>query len=216
MVTRDLVKYGKPDPDLFLAASARLGAPIETAVVVGDSIWDMLAAARCRALGVGLLCGGYQPGALQAKGCLRMNSASGVRLPVVSASKAGPPGSAPERCVASGPATPLSAGGQAHSIRNMRAPILNWAQRKCSSEWQKKMTWNATDSQRKVSSEGDILVEVANSLGKIREVAQGSRDRTLLYFIDMAIFQACKSLCSVCRPSIANELKGSPQPPARA
>src|SRR5260370_37367312 len=58
VVTRDQVKYAKPDPDLFLAAAARLDAPIETAVVVGDSIWDMLAAARCRALGVGLLCGG--------------------------------------------------------------------------------------------------------------------------------------------------------------
>ena len=59
VVTRDQVKYAKPDPDLFLAAAARLGRPIETAFVVGDSIWDMLAAARCRALGVGLLCGGY-------------------------------------------------------------------------------------------------------------------------------------------------------------
>jgi HAD superfamily hydrolase (TIGR01509 family) len=65
VVTRDLVKYAKPDPDLFLAAAARLGAPIETAVVVGDSIWDMLAAARCRALGVGLLCGGYGAEELQ-------------------------------------------------------------------------------------------------------------------------------------------------------
>ena len=54
VVTRDQVKYAKPDPDLFLAAAERLGAPIETAVVVGDSIWDMLAAKRCRALGVGL------------------------------------------------------------------------------------------------------------------------------------------------------------------
>jgi HAD superfamily hydrolase (TIGR01509 family) len=59
VVTRDEVKHAKPDPDLFLAAAERLGAPIETAVVVGDSIWDMLAAARCRALGVGLLSGGY-------------------------------------------------------------------------------------------------------------------------------------------------------------
>ena len=53
VVTRDLVKHAKPDPDLFLAACERLGGPIETAIVVGDSIWDMLAAARCRALGVG-------------------------------------------------------------------------------------------------------------------------------------------------------------------
>ena len=65
VVTRDQVKYAKPDPDLFLAAAERLGAPIETAVVVGDSIWDMLAAARCRALGVGLLCGGYGASELQ-------------------------------------------------------------------------------------------------------------------------------------------------------
>ena len=59
VVTRDLVKYAKPDPDLFLAAAERLGAPIESAVVVGDAIWDMLAARRCRALGVGLMSGGY-------------------------------------------------------------------------------------------------------------------------------------------------------------
>ena len=65
VVTRDQVKYAKPDPDLFLAAAERLAAPIETAVVVGDSIWDMLAAARCRALGVGLLCGGYGAEELQ-------------------------------------------------------------------------------------------------------------------------------------------------------
>lgn len=65
VVTRDQVKYAKPDPDLFVAAAARLDAPIETAIVVGDSIWDMLAAARCRALGVGLLCGGYGAEELQ-------------------------------------------------------------------------------------------------------------------------------------------------------
>jgi len=57
-VTRDQVKYAKSDPDLFLASAERLGAPIETAVVVGDSIWDMLAAIRCRASGVGFLSGG--------------------------------------------------------------------------------------------------------------------------------------------------------------
>ena len=65
VVTRDQVKYAKPDPDLFVAAAKKLGAPIETAIVVGDSIWDMLAAARCRALGVGLLCGGYGEEELQ-------------------------------------------------------------------------------------------------------------------------------------------------------
>ena len=72
VVTRDQVKYAKPDPDLFLAAAARLSAPIETAVVVGDSIWDMLAAIRCRALGVGLLSGGYGLDELQESGAFRV------------------------------------------------------------------------------------------------------------------------------------------------
>jgi HAD superfamily hydrolase (TIGR01549 family) len=59
VVTRDQVRYAKPDPDLFLAAADALGHPIESACVVGDSIWDMLAARRAGALGVGLLSGGY-------------------------------------------------------------------------------------------------------------------------------------------------------------
>jgi HAD superfamily hydrolase (TIGR01549 family) len=72
VVTRDQVQYAKPDPDLFLAAAARLAAPIETAMVVGDSIWDMLAAQRCRALGVGLLSGGYGLDELQQSGAFRV------------------------------------------------------------------------------------------------------------------------------------------------
>lgn len=72
VVTRDQVRYAKPDPDLFLAAAARLGAPIETAVVVGDAIWDMLAAVRCRALGVGLLSGGYGAEELRQGGAIRV------------------------------------------------------------------------------------------------------------------------------------------------
>ena len=59
VITRDKVKYAKPDPDLFLAAAEALQVPIENACVVGDSIWDMLAARRAGALGVGLLSGGY-------------------------------------------------------------------------------------------------------------------------------------------------------------
>src|SRR5215467_11596855 len=72
VVTRDQVKHAKPNPDLFIAAAYRLGAPIETAVVVGDSIWDMLAARRCRALGVGLLSGGYGTAELQEAGAFRV------------------------------------------------------------------------------------------------------------------------------------------------
>jgi HAD superfamily hydrolase (TIGR01509 family) len=72
VVTRDQVKYAKPDPDLFLAAADRLGAKIEHSVVVGDAIWDMLAARRCRALGVGLLSGGYGQEELERAGAARV------------------------------------------------------------------------------------------------------------------------------------------------
>jgi HAD superfamily hydrolase (TIGR01549 family) len=72
IVTRDEVKYAKPDPDLFLAAAAKLQVPIETTVVVGDSIWDMLAARRARALGVGLLSGGYGQDELERAGAFRV------------------------------------------------------------------------------------------------------------------------------------------------
>jgi HAD superfamily hydrolase (TIGR01549 family) len=72
VVTRDQVKYAKPDPDLFIAAADRLGVAIETSIVVGDSIWDMLAATRCRALGVGLLSGGYGLDELRYSGAFRV------------------------------------------------------------------------------------------------------------------------------------------------
>ena len=72
IVTRDDVRHAKPDPDLFLAAADRIGAAIETAVVVGDSIWDILAAARCKALGVGLLSGGYGTDELRDAGAFRV------------------------------------------------------------------------------------------------------------------------------------------------
>jgi HAD superfamily hydrolase (TIGR01549 family) len=72
VITRDLVRYAKPDPDLFLAAAEKLGVSIETACVVGDSIWDMLAARRARALGIGLLSGGYGMEELERSGAYRV------------------------------------------------------------------------------------------------------------------------------------------------
>jgi HAD superfamily hydrolase (TIGR01549 family) len=72
IVTRDQVKYAKPDPDLFLAAAERLGVDIECASVVGDSVWDMLAARRARALGIGLLSGGYGLDELERSGAYRV------------------------------------------------------------------------------------------------------------------------------------------------
>ena len=72
VVTRDQVRYAKPDPDLFLAAAEQLNVPIERCVVVGDSIWDLLAAQRARALGVGLLSGGYGEQELEQAGAYRV------------------------------------------------------------------------------------------------------------------------------------------------
>jgi HAD superfamily hydrolase (TIGR01509 family) len=72
LVTRDQVPYAKPNPDLFLAAAELLGVPVEQAIVVGDSVWDMLAAQRARALGVGLLSGGYGREELQLAGAYRV------------------------------------------------------------------------------------------------------------------------------------------------
>jgi HAD superfamily hydrolase (TIGR01509 family) len=72
VITRDQVQYAKPDPDLFLAAAARLGVEISASVVVGDSVWDLLASRRARALGVGLLSGGYGLEELERAGAYRV------------------------------------------------------------------------------------------------------------------------------------------------
>jgi HAD superfamily hydrolase (TIGR01509 family) len=72
VVTRDQVPHAKPDPDLFVTAAARLGVEISDSVVVGDSVWDLLAARRARALGVGLLSGGYGQHELEQAGAYRV------------------------------------------------------------------------------------------------------------------------------------------------
>jgi HAD superfamily hydrolase (TIGR01509 family) len=72
IVTRDEVPYAKPNPDLFLRAADRLGVSVTNAVVVGDSVWDLLAAQRARALGIGLLSGGYGQAELQAAGAYQV------------------------------------------------------------------------------------------------------------------------------------------------
>lgn len=72
VITRDQVAHAKPDPDLFLAAAARLGANIEDSIVVGDSVWDLLAARRARALAVGVLSGGYGQEELERAGAYRV------------------------------------------------------------------------------------------------------------------------------------------------
>jgi HAD superfamily hydrolase (TIGR01509 family) len=72
MVTRDMVAHAKPDPDLFLAAAALLGVDPRHAFVVGDSVWDLLAARRAGALGIGVLSGGYGREELERVGAYRV------------------------------------------------------------------------------------------------------------------------------------------------
>jgi HAD superfamily hydrolase (TIGR01509 family) len=59
LITRNDVAHGKPFPDLFLTAAQKLGVDINDCIVVGDSVWDLLASRRAHALGVGILAGGY-------------------------------------------------------------------------------------------------------------------------------------------------------------
>jgi HAD superfamily hydrolase (TIGR01509 family) len=68
LVTGDEVKNAKPAPDIFLLAAERLGVSINDCIIVGDSPWDLLAGRRMKALGVGLLCGGYAKEELERAG----------------------------------------------------------------------------------------------------------------------------------------------------
>jgi HAD superfamily hydrolase (TIGR01509 family) len=72
MVTRDMVRHAKPDPDLFLAAAALIKVDPRQAWVVGDSVWDLLAARRAGALGIGLMSGGYGREELERAGAYRV------------------------------------------------------------------------------------------------------------------------------------------------
>ncbi len=72
IITRDQVKRAKPDPDLFLRAAEKLGIDATQAMVVGDSVWDMLAARRANFLGVGILAGGYGQQELEQSGAYRV------------------------------------------------------------------------------------------------------------------------------------------------
>jgi HAD superfamily hydrolase (TIGR01509 family) len=68
IVTSAQVKDAKPAPDLFLEAARRLQREARETVVVGDSVWDMEAARRAGARGVGLRSGGYGRDELESAG----------------------------------------------------------------------------------------------------------------------------------------------------
>lgn len=72
VVDRGDVARAKPEPDLFLACQAALGVEAADCYVVGDAVWDLLAARRAGMLSVGLLSGGYGSDELLAAGALRV------------------------------------------------------------------------------------------------------------------------------------------------
>jgi HAD superfamily hydrolase (TIGR01549 family) len=72
VVERGSVERAKPEPDLFLACADRLGVPAEDCYVVGDAVWDLLAARRARMLSIGLLSGGYGEDELISAGAFRV------------------------------------------------------------------------------------------------------------------------------------------------
>jgi HAD superfamily hydrolase (TIGR01509 family) len=72
VVERGDVVRAKPEPDLFLACQVKLGVRPDECYVVGDAVWDLLAARRAGMLSVGLLSGGYGEDELGAAGAFRV------------------------------------------------------------------------------------------------------------------------------------------------
>jgi HAD superfamily hydrolase (TIGR01509 family) len=72
VVARGDVGRAKPEPDLFLTCGERIGVPPDECYVVGDAVWDLLAARRARMLSVGLLSGGYGEDELTRAGAFRV------------------------------------------------------------------------------------------------------------------------------------------------
>ena len=72
VVERNDVLRAKPEPDLFLACQERLGVGINECYVVGNAVWDLLAARRAGMLSVGLLSGGYGEDELVSSGAFRV------------------------------------------------------------------------------------------------------------------------------------------------
>ena len=72
VVERGDVLRAKPAPDLFLNCQQRLGVPVDDCYVIGDAVWDLLAARRARMLCIGLLSGGYGEDELTRAGAFRV------------------------------------------------------------------------------------------------------------------------------------------------
>jgi HAD superfamily hydrolase (TIGR01509 family) len=72
VIDRGDVVRAKPEPDLFLACQERLGVATRDCYVIGDAVWDLLAARRAGMLSVGVLTGGYGEDELLGAGAFRV------------------------------------------------------------------------------------------------------------------------------------------------
>ena len=72
VIERGDVARAKPEPDLFLACQKRMGVRADECFVVGDAVWDLLAARRAGMLSIGLLSGGYGEDELASGGAYRV------------------------------------------------------------------------------------------------------------------------------------------------
>jgi HAD superfamily hydrolase (TIGR01509 family) len=72
IVQRGDVARAKPEPDLFVECARRLSVEPEECYVIGDAVWDLLAARRARMLSIGLLSGGYGADELLGAGAFRV------------------------------------------------------------------------------------------------------------------------------------------------
>jgi HAD superfamily hydrolase (TIGR01509 family) len=72
VVERGDVARAKPEPDLFVECARRLEADPGGCFVIGDAVWDLLAARRAGMLSVGLLSGGYGADELERVGAYRV------------------------------------------------------------------------------------------------------------------------------------------------
>ena len=72
VIERGDVLRAKPEPDLFLACQQRMAVQVQDCYVVGDAVWDLLAARRASMLSIGLLSGGYGEDELSRAGAFRV------------------------------------------------------------------------------------------------------------------------------------------------
>jgi HAD superfamily hydrolase (TIGR01509 family) len=70
--SKDDVRHSKPDPDIFAAALAKAGAAADQAIVVGDTPYDMEAAAKLGVRTIGFRSGGFPDASLREAGAAEL------------------------------------------------------------------------------------------------------------------------------------------------